>query len=503
MSKGTVLSHVFQHDGTWHFFDAVTNDLYECDEVVAAVVHDLNGLEDEAVRARLDARWGADKVATALAEIAQLRDECQALTPVDLKIIERCACCSDPQGYEDSIGQLQLTITEQCNLRCRYCPYTTGRAGSRVHNEAVMSGQILREAIDFFMARNAKKQRPAVSFYGGEPLLAFDLVKEGIAHIRRLQGERDVLINIDTNGTLIDDDVARYLIDQRVHVQISLDGPQELHDRYRLFRDGTGTHEAVVAGLRRLLRLDPEAHLRIRFNAVVAPPYALKRVVDYFADFPIYQEFGIAKQPVVTISYADLTNVQFKQAEPSDTSTTGAQTDHLDIRQRFFAACRDGQHAQLPPAVQNFYSKRLAQYHFRGRDPLGEELFPTGSCQPGKRKLHVRADGSMLPCERGGDNMFIGHVSRGFDMNRIHALYKKLIGAVAQRCPTCWAVRHCTVCFINMGASWESEGGDDVVIPAARCEEVRRAIAATFRDWLDLKKMGPAASEWLKYVVLE
>ena len=70
----------------------------------------------------------------------------------------------------------------------------------------------------------------------------------------------------------------------------------------------------------------------------------------------------------------------------------------------------------------------------RPRELLPNEFFPTGCCVPGQRKVHIKTDGSLMPCERCGDNMIIGHLDSGYDMAMIHTLYEKLVSAVAARC---------------------------------------------------------------------
>ena len=149
-----------------------------------------------------------------------------------------------------------MTLTEQCNLRCEYCPYTRNKTGTRAHNDASMTQETALDAIEFFMARNGEKKVPVVSFYGGEPLLRFDLIREIVARLRSLQGDREVQFHLDTNGVLIDDAVAAYLAEEK-SCSDQPGRPQHIHDRYRRTRGGQDSFDQVIAGLERLLGQDP------------------------------------------------------------------------------------------------------------------------------------------------------------------------------------------------------------------------------------------------------
>lgn len=502
-ARQPLLAHVFQHEGTWYFADAITNDVFECDEVVAAVLHGWDVLEDEQARADLDREWGSDRVAVALEEIAELQASEGALVPKALKILHKCKSCHDESAYLTRIEHLQMTVSEQCNLRCEYCPHTAGAEHCRPHRDVFMSEETALAAVDFFLARSGDVEEPVISFYGGEPLLGFDVVKAVAKTVRSAPDGDRVRFIIDTNGTLVDEDVAAFLNDNHVYVQFSLDGPQQIHDRYRKLRNGAGSYEGVIAGIERMLAHDPRSHERMTFNATLAPPLDLRAVIDFFENFAPFHKHGVKTLPAARIQFADLTELAFQPRDLDENGAAGESEDMDDLRARYLDICKRGRHAELSPVFSSLFDKGIIDYHHRPLTILADEIFPTGSCQVGQRKIHVKADGRFLPCERGGDHMHIGDVRTGIDLQAIDRLYHKLIEAVGERCRSCWAIRSCSICFIHMATSWGPDGSGKVTISEELCDSVRSNREAVLRDYLSLERAGPQALDWLKHTTIK
>ncbi len=503
MSQDITLAHVFRHEDCWYIFDTVTSQLYECNDVVAAVVPHLDKIDQEHVRKNLVQRWGEEAVAATLLEIDQLRRETGALTPVTLDIQPLSQKRYDPSKYENEIRQLQLTVAEQCNLRCRYCPYTLGRPGARRHQDVFMSRETALAAVDFFLARCSAVDRPGISFYGGEPLLNIPVMHAVIERARSHPAGERIIINVDTNGLIIDEDIARWLVDNRINTQISLDGPAHVHDRYRTALSGCGSHARVIAGIERLLALDPEYHRLLSFNAVLAPPYRVfADVVDYFSSFPPYKKFGIADPPDASLGFADLSYMDFTPVAEMSREPLSVDQVLAPYEVYYKTECAAGRHEQLPPVVRSLFDADVIGYHQRSRSILTSGPFvPTGSCQPGQRKLHVRADGSLLPCERGNDIMFIGHVRHGIDLRAVEALYRSLVDPVAERCRSCWAIRLCKLCFIHLAVSQSEQRRDEAMaIPESFCAQSRLEAEQALRYYLTLERAGGEGLAWLQKI---
>lgn len=143
-----------------------------------------------------------------------------------------------------------LFLTHQCNLRCDYCYNGAG-------SDRVMSSRVARQGVELALASpTAGPDEPVlIRFFGGEPLLQLDLLKTSVAHARYVAAREtgDPCFSITTNGTLLDQPTAAYLEEQGFAVAVSYDGCQTSQDAHRRFADGSGSHEATLAGLQTAL----------------------------------------------------------------------------------------------------------------------------------------------------------------------------------------------------------------------------------------------------------
>ena len=141
--------------------------------------------------------------------------------------------------------QLILSVTEKCNFRCKYCvyydeKYTTDYALSN------MNFSIAKMAIDEFLSNSKYSDKRCISFYGGEPLMNFDLIKKCVAYInsKKLLSPIDYLIT--TNGLRINKNIAHFLYKNKFFVNISMDGTKNIHDRYRKLINGANTFDIII-----------------------------------------------------------------------------------------------------------------------------------------------------------------------------------------------------------------------------------------------------------------
>ena len=174
------------------------------------------------------------------------------------------------------LQHLRLNVTEACNLRCSYC---YERVSDVWNQRRVMSWEVAKKAIDqflFYIKKN-EKERISVRFFGGEPLLNWDLIEKSMDYIKSNLPE-DIQVNyiINTNGTLIDDSRAEFLEKNNISVSLSVDGVKDIHDKFRVYPNGTGSFDIVDRKMNHLI-----AH-RCRFNlSVVCTEETLKRLPDF------------------------------------------------------------------------------------------------------------------------------------------------------------------------------------------------------------------------------
>ena len=149
------------------------------------------------------------------------------------------------------VKALCLHIAHDCNLACRYCFAGEGE----YHGErALMSYEVGKKALDFLVANSGNRRNLEVDFFGGEPLMNFQVVKDLVAYGRSLEKERDkhFRFTLTTNGVLLNDDVMDFVNREMDNVVLSIDGREAVHNRMRPFRNGGGSYDLIVPKFRKL-----------------------------------------------------------------------------------------------------------------------------------------------------------------------------------------------------------------------------------------------------------
>jgi len=152
-----------------------------------------------------------------------------------------------------------MLITEDCNCRCDYC-FIRGKRPRR------MSEEIIKATVDFLLLKSRHLERPEILFFGGEPLLAFDLMQLTVDY-GEWQAERyrkQLAFSMTTNGTLFDEEKLAFCQRHGVKFLLSIDGDEKTHNAHRRFADGRGTYHAVVELIPLMKRKQARAALCIR-----------------------------------------------------------------------------------------------------------------------------------------------------------------------------------------------------------------------------------------------
>lgn len=343
------------------------------------------------------------------------------------------------KSLKTEVHQVTLCITERCNLGCSYCINSDNCAGTRSYSDKTMSWDVARAAIDYLLDHCSDSPvGPAVSFYGGEPLLEFDLIRRCVEYAKRFSDR--IYFTITTNGTLMEKRVRRYLIDQNIGVCVSLDGPASIHDRYRRTALGRPTFQRIMSSLALIRREAPNYfHNRVRCSTVLAPPIEYCRLIDFFDDLNLHcivsalDSYGLPSnfrsQPVrkgldlVTRDFERICNLHKRDPQ-------------LRVWSKF-SFCL------IAPAIVQL-QKRFERTDFN-------HLF-LGQCIPGVRKIYVTPSGTMYPCEKveGHESVRIGHVDSGIDPDLVEGLLYRFQDVISARCEGCWMRNICNVCLADL-----------------------------------------------------
>ena len=210
-----------------------------------------------------------------------------------------------PDTYEPMAGALKartsgvvkalcLHVAHTCNLNCAYCFASQGK----YHGErAVMSYEVGKQALDFLIAHSGSRHNLEVDFFGGEPLMNFDVVKRLVAYARSIEKEagKRFRFTLTTNGMNINDDVIDFANREMSNVVLSLDGRKEIHDRYRVDYAGRGSWERVVPKFQQLVQARGGKNYYMRGTFTHANP-------DFLKDIQTMLDLGfneLSMEPVV------------------------------------------------------------------------------------------------------------------------------------------------------------------------------------------------------------
>ena len=175
------------------------------------------------------------------------------------------------------VKALCLHVAHTCNLNCSYCFASQGKyKGER----ALMSFEVGKQALDFLVENSGTRHNLEVDFFGGEPLMNFQVVKDLVAYARSIEKEKNknFRFTLTTNGMLIDDEVIEFANRECSNVVLSLDGRKEIHDRYRVDYAGKGSWERIVPKFQKLVEARGGKDYYMRGTFTHANPDFLKDV---------------------------------------------------------------------------------------------------------------------------------------------------------------------------------------------------------------------------------
>ena len=210
-----------------------------------------------------------------------------------------------PDTFESMAGHLKaktsgvvkalcLHIAHTCNLNCSYCFASQGKYHG---DRAVMSFEVGKRALDFLVENSGSRRNLEVDFFGGEPLMNFEVVKQLVAYARSIEKEKgkNFRFTLTTNGVLVDDDVIEFANRECSNVVLSLDGRKEIHDRYRVDYAGNGSWEKIVPKFQKFVKERGGKNYYMRGTFTHANP-------DFLEDIKVMLDLGfneLSMEPVV------------------------------------------------------------------------------------------------------------------------------------------------------------------------------------------------------------
>lgn len=207
---------------------------------------------------------------------------------------------------ERQLGMLILQVTQCCNLRCSYCPYSANDGSNRLHSNKKMSWELAKASIDYYKERAVDSQKAVICFYGGEPLLEFELIKKCVNYSNQIFKGKDLSFYITTNGTLIDKSKAKFLNDNDFRVTISLDGTKETNDKNRKFANNNiSVFDTVIDNIQMISKDYKSLFFKTHINMVMDQRQSFQKYLDIVDEFKFLRNISIR---MTTIDDTSLSN---------------------------------------------------------------------------------------------------------------------------------------------------------------------------------------------------
>ena len=336
-----------------------------------------------------------------------------------------------PDTFEPMAGKLKertagvvkalcLHIAHTCNLNCSYCFASQGKYHG---DRAVMSFEVGKRALDFLIEHSGSRRNLEVDFFGGEPLMNFQVVKDLVAYARSIEKEhnKNFRFTLTTNGLLIDEDVIDFANREMSNVVLSLDGRREIHDRYRVDYAGNGSWERIVPKFQKLVAARGGKNYYMRGTFTHANP-------DFLKDIQQMLDLGfteLSMEPVV--------------CAPGDPSAL--------TEEDFPVVCEQYEKLAELMLRRDKEGKPFTFYHYMLDLSGGPCIYKRISgCGSGTEYMAVTPWGDLYPCHQfvGDEKFRLGNIWDGVTNTERRAEFAACNVYAHPECRDCWARLYCS-----------------------------------------------------------
>lgn len=407
--------HQFKNNGYDIVLDVNSGAIHVVDDVTYDVIELFEEHTKEEISAALSDKYPPAEIAEAIEEVGQLRDSGELFTE---DVYEPHV--AEFKKRPTVVKALCLHIAHDCNLACRYC---FAEEGEYHGHRALMDFETGRMALDFLIAGSGNRRNLEVDFFGGEPLMNFEVVKQLVAYGRQQEKLHDkhFRFTLTTNGVLLDDDVMEFANREMDNVVLSIDGRKEVHDRMRPFRRGAGSYDLIVPKFQKLAESRSQERYYVR-GTFTHYNTDFSNDVLHLADLGFRQ---ISVEPVV--------------AQPGDAY---ALTEG-DLPVLF--AEYDKLAAEMVKRKRE--GKAFNFFHFMIDLEGGPCVYKRLSgCGSGTEYLAVTPWGDLYPCHQfvGNEDFLMGNVRDGVTAVDIRDEFKSCNVYAKEKCRTCFARFYCS-----------------------------------------------------------
>ena len=410
-----MMVHQYKNNGYNIVLDVNSGSVHVVDEIVYDMIPMYEGSGLEEITAKLNGRYKEEDIKEAYEEITELK-EAGALFTEDIY-----------ENYIDSFKNRQpvvkalcLHIAHDCNLACQYCFAEEGEYHGR---RALMSFEVGKKALDFLVANSGSRRNLEVDFFGGEPLMNWEVVKQLVEYGRSIEeaNNKKFRFTLTTNGVLLNDEILDFVNKEMGNIVLSTDGRKEVHDRMRPFRNGKGSYDLIMPKFKKV------AESRNQTNYYVRGTFT-----HYNLDF---------SKDVLSLADEGFKQISVEPVVASPEDAYALRTEDL-------------------PQIFEEYDKLAVEMIKREKEGRGFNFFHfmidlTGGpcvykrlsgCGSGTEYLAVTPWGDLYPCHQfvGNEDFLLGNVDDGIVKKNICEEFKQCNVYSKPKCKDCFAKLFCS-----------------------------------------------------------
>lgn len=489
----------FEVGANQYIYDTFSNRFAKVDRCVLEIIEDTFQLTKAEIINKYKDRYDSSILSHTFDNIENLKRDHKMFLNFTIPSLSISAQKSTLDKVKEKVScqlnKIIFNVTEDCNFRCEYCVYSGNYPYRRVHNKSNdISWPIGKKSIDFFLKNSNLSKDRYVSFYGGEPLLNFGFINKMVKYTKKIAD--NIKFEITTNGSLLDEDKIKFIVENNLGLSISLDGPQQIHDRFRKFESNKPTHNLIIKRIEYLKKNYPTYYSsKLSINVVLTPhDKDFNTLNDYFAKQPLFSGLKDAKK--ISIGVVNPAINSYVEKYKYNDFFYKYLAEMFKIYKYYLINSMD---ITEIPIAKDLLARFIKTIHFRTVKPLSDYTYywPNGICIPGMRTLFVSADGSFYPCEKIYDygRMYIGNVFDGFDYERIAHYIDEYSKTAYQDCRNCWLFRLCSVCFLNIC----DYRADTFNLKKRRpfCEALKYVMASYLKLYVSIREQNDHAFDYL------
>ena len=420
--------HQYRNNGYNIVMDVYSGAVHVVDDVCYDVIAEVNRAEEEptaeslktpevkaGLLAKRGGRYEAADIEDALSDVIELTEGNQLF----MKDIYE-GMVEVVKERKTVVKALCMHIAHDCNLACRYCFAEEGEYHGR---RAMMSYEVGKKALDFLIANSGSRRNLEVDFFGGEPLMNWQVVKDLVAYGREQEKKfnKHFRFTVTTNGVLLNDEIQDFINKEMDNVVLSLDGRKEINDKMRPFRNGKGSYDLIVPKFQKLADSRNQERYYIRGTFT-------RNNLDFSNDILHYADLGFKQMSI----------------EP----VVGEETDPYAIREEDLPQIFE-EYDKLAKVMieREKEGKGFNFFHFMIDLEGGPCIYKRLSgCGSGTEYLSVTPWGDLYPCHQfvGQDEFLMGNVDEGITKPEIADEFRSCSVYSKDKCRNCFAKFYCS-----------------------------------------------------------